>query len=71
MESTQIKYFIEADGELRREIARIAGCSLPSVSKALRYSLEMNAKTAHRIRVIALEHGAVKMETKPCENQKA
>ena len=71
MENTQIKYYIEADGELRREIARLAGVSLPAVSKALNYSAEMNAKTAHRIRVIALEHGAVKMEVKVANTQKA
>ena len=71
MGDTQIKYYIEADGELRREIARIAGCSLPAVSKALNYQGPMNPKTAHRIRVIALEHGAVKMEVKQAEVQKA
>jgi hypothetical protein len=74
MEDTQIKYFIEADGELRRKIAAIAKksgmpCSLPSISRALNYS-DMSVN-AYKIRRIALEHGAVKMEVKVSDIQKA
>ena len=69
MESTKVKYYIEADGELRQLVARIAKCQLPMVCKALAY--QSKSRKAHQIRVIALEHGAVKMEVKPAESQKA
>ena len=68
MESTKVKYYIEADGELRQLVARIAQCQLPMVCKALAY--QSKSRKAHQIRVIALEHGAVKMETKPRRNPK-
>ncbi len=74
MENTKIKYFIEADKELRREVARIVKksglpCSLPSVCRALNYT-DMSVN-AYKIRRIALERGAVKMEVKVCDEQKA
>ena len=74
MENTNIKYFIEADNELRREVAKIAKksglpCSLPYVCRALNYT-DMSVN-AYKIRRIALEHGAVKMEVKVCDEQQA
>ena len=74
MEDTQIKYYIEADETVRRRVAEIAKRthlpnSLPYICRALNYT-DMSVN-AHKIRVIALQNGAVKMEVKKSDNQKA
>lgn len=69
MEETKIKYYIQADHQLRRYIAENFHSSLPAVARALNYT--DNSKKARLIRTVALEHGAVKMEVREAESQKA
>ena len=69
MEDTKVKFYIEADGNLRVELARAFGKSLPTVCRALDYSC--NNDVAKKIRVLALKKGAVKMEVKQADIQKA
>lgn len=69
MEQHKIKYYIDADAELRRWLAEKFGSSLPSVSRALSYT--DNSDKARRLRKIAMEHGAVKMEVRVAEYQLA